>query len=166
MLTYKDFTLKAHLKSRSETEQKLIELGARFEGEDHQQDDYFKISKGKLKYRKGTLGGLITHYERFLEDNIEKTIVYRYDKNPPEEEIRQLYDSSELIGTTHKIRKLYQFENVTFHFDELPDGQTFIEVEAKDYENQYSEPELQNQCRKWMSKLGITESDFLPTGYI
>ena len=92
MVNYKDFTLKARLKNRSAVEQKLLELGAILEGDDYQQDYYFRILNGKLKYRKGTLGTLITHYERFSIDKIEKTTVYRYDVNPSENEVKKLYD--------------------------------------------------------------------------
>jgi predicted adenylyl cyclase CyaB len=166
MLTYKDFTLKAHLNSRSEIEQKLIELGARFEGEDYQLDYYFKVSTGKLKYRKGTLGTLITHYERFSIDNIEKTAVYRYDINPSEEEVRQLYTNFDLVGEIQKSRSLYQINNLTIHLDKLENGDEFIEVEAKDFEELYTELDLQNQCHQLFEKMGISKNELLKTGYV
>ncbi len=166
MLNYLDFTLKARLLNKQLVEQNLIELGAHFLGIDKQHDFYFQTDKGKLKYRKGTLGTLVTHYERFLVDNCEKTQVYRYDQNPSEESVKQLYLTHELVGETQKIRTLYQLENVTFHLDELPDGQLFIEVEAKDYGQQFSEVDLRNQCAKLFKILGIREEDVRQTGYL
>ena len=166
MLNYKDFTLKACLKNRIIVEQKLLDLGAIFQGEDYQQDYYFRVSNGKLKYRKGTLGTLITHYERFSIDKIEKTTVYRYDVNPSEEEVQKLYDRFDLIGELHKIRSLYQMNNLTIHLDKLENGEEFIEVEAKDFEDLYSELELQNQCQQIFENIGISKDELLTTGYI
>jgi predicted adenylyl cyclase CyaB len=166
MLKYKDFTLKAFLKSRAKIEQKLLELGARFEGDDYQQDYYFKVSNGKLKYRKGTLGTLITHYERFSIVDIEKTKVYRYDVNPTEEEVQKLYNSFDIVGEIHKSRSLYQINNLTIHLDKLENGEEYIEVEAKDFEELYTELELQNQCQQIFEKIGISQNELLTTGYI
>lgn len=166
MLNYKDFTLKARLKNRKIVEQKLLAFGAIFQGEDDHQDFYFRVPYGKLKYRKGTLGNLITHYERFSIDNIEKTTVYRYEVNPTEDEIQKLYDRFDLIGEINKNRSLYQINNLTIHLDKLENGEEFIEVEAKDFEECYSELELQNQCQQIFSTIGISKEELLPTGYI
>lgn len=166
MLKYKDYTLKAHLKWRTYVENKLIELRAIFEGDDYQQDYYFKVLNGKLKYRKGTFGALITHYERFTIDNIEKTTVYRYDVNPSEEEIQKLFNRYDLIGEINKSRSLYQINNLTIHLDKLENGEEYIEVEAKDFEDRYSELELQNQCQQIFENIGISKNDLLTTGYI
>lgn len=166
MLNYKDFTLKARLKNRKLVEQKLHDFGAIFQGEDYQQDFYFRVPYGKLKYRKGTLGNLITHYERFSIDNIEKTTVYRYEVNPSEDEVQKLYDRFDLIGEINKNRSLYQINNLTIHLDKLENGEEFIEVEAKDFEERYSELELQNQCQQIFSTIGISKEELLPTGYI
>ena len=84
MLNYKDVTQKARLANADVIASALIVMGASFVGEDHQQDTYFRVQNGKLKYRRGTLGALITHYERIALGSLEKTHVYRYDVNPSE----------------------------------------------------------------------------------
>ena len=91
MLNYQDVTLKARISNVPLLEAHLQAIGARYIGEDQQQDYYFTCSMGKLKYRKGTMGTLITHYERIQLGNAEKTLVYRYDVNPSEEEVQQLF---------------------------------------------------------------------------
>lgn len=166
MVNYKDFTLKAHLRDRTSVEQKLLEFGAEFRGVDDQQDIYFKVLNGKLKYRKGTLGTLITHYERFSMDNIEKTTVYRYDINPTQEQIQELFSNFDIIGEIEKSRTLYQINNLTIHLDQFDNGVDFIEVEAKDFEEIYSDVALQNQCRQIFDYIGISKDDLLETGYI
>ncbi len=166
MLNYKDVTQKAQVNNADELATKIRAIGATFTGEDHQHDTYFRTLKGKLKYRKGTLGTLITHYERIAVGPLEKTHVYRYDVNPSEAEVQQLFATAERIGETKKIRKQYQHQNVTIHLDELPNGEKYIEVEAKDYSNLYSEKNLQQQCKAMFEKLGIMSDDLMQTGYL
>jgi predicted adenylyl cyclase CyaB len=166
MLKYQDCTLKARIQHVDAITHRLIDLGAQYLGLDMQHDTYFEVPNGKLKYRKGTLGTLITHYERTLVDQVEKTQVYRYDINPSEEELKQLHMNFKVIGETQKSRTLYQFDNLTIHLDELPDGQSFIEVEAKDFDNTKISAELQMQCLELFARMGISESDCIPTGYL
>ena len=99
-------------------------------------------------------------------DGAEKTHVYRYDVNPSEEEVQQLYAMHEVVGETHKIRKLYQLGNVSIHLDLLPSGENFIEVEAKGYAEEFSFVELQAQCQSLFEQLGINPVDVLQTGYL
>ncbi len=165
MLPYKDITLKARVLDREQVERKLVLLGAAYKGEDHQHDYYFDSSKGKLKFRNGTLFRLITHYERIFGGQAEKTIVYRYDVNPSEEDIQKLFIDFELLGEVQKTRKIYQIGNVTIHVDRLADGESYIEVEAKDFENNYSELELEQQCLDLFVQIGIHKVDLIRTGY-
>ena len=166
MLNYLDCTLKARIQHVEDLTCRLIELGAQYMGLDRQHDTYFEVPHGKLKYRKGTLGTLITHYERTVVDLVEKTQVYRYDVNPSEDEVKKLYDRFDLIGEIHKSRSLYQKNNLTIHLDKLENGEEFIEVEAKDFEDLYSELELQNQCQQIFENIGISKDELLTTGYI
>ncbi len=71
-----------------------------------------------------------------------------------------------IIGETQKIRKLYQLENITNHLDELPSGEKFIEVEAKDYAEMLSEEQLNVQCQKLFEDLQLPHVDRLETGYL
>lgn len=166
MLNYQDVTLKARVSNVEQMGVRLADLGAMFIGEDRQHDTYFTCTVGKLKFRKGALGTLITHYERIGMDGAEKTHVYRYDVNPSEEEVQQLYAMHEVVGETHKIRKLYQLGNVTIHLDLLPSGENFIEVEAKDYAEIFSEEQLKMQCQKLFEDLQLSDVDRLETGYL
>lgn len=166
MLNYKDVTQKARLSDADAIASTLLAMGALFVGEDHQHDTYFRVQNGKLKYRKGTRGTLITHYERIAVGPLEKTRVYRYDVNPSEAEVQQLFTTAECIGETLKIRKQYQFQNVAIHLDKLPNGENYIEVEAKDYSNLYAETDLQQQCKALFEKLGISTNALVQTGYL
>ena len=48
----------------------------------------------------------------------------------------------------------------------LPSGENFIEVEAKDYAEQFSIPELEEQCQSLFEQLGIKQVDLIQTGYL
>ena len=95
---------------------------------------------------RGSAKSLITHYERILSDNGERTVVYRYDLNPTQEEIQLLKSSGELIGEVRKQREIYCKENIFIHLDVLESGERFIEVEVKDFYKQFSEEELKLSC--------------------
>jgi predicted adenylyl cyclase CyaB len=164
-LNYKDFTIKARLKDLKKTEDILISLNARYVGEDAQTDYYFQTEKGKLKYRKGTIEHLITHYERAEIDGMEKTTVYRYDLNPSEEQIALLKAGHKLIGVVSKQRKIYRLNHLKFHLDTLPDGACFLEIEAIDLTDSFTEKELQDQCLRIWNMLGLSARDVIQTGY-
>ena len=51
------------------------------------------------------------------------------------------------------------------HLDELFNGEKFIEIEAKDFENRYFEDQLKKQCHKVFERLGLRQYDAIKTGY-
>ncbi|MFZ5972042.1 MAG: CYTH domain-containing protein [Bacteroidota bacterium] len=166
MIDYKDYTIKAKIRNIEPLEKILISMNASFVGLDNQTDYYFETDKGKLKYRHGTLENLITHYERTFEDGIEKTTVYQYDKNPTLDQIEKLRAEKKQIGVTTKERKIYTLKNVKIHLDKLPDGQCYIEIEAIDLTNSFTDNELKRQCLMIKSKLLISDNSLVTTGYL
>jgi adenylate cyclase class 2 len=165
-LAYRDFTLKAVLSDSQSVVNLLKKAEATFLGVDHQTDTYFETEKGKLKLRLGTIENLITHYERISENGFESTVVYRYDKDPTPAEIEELHQHHRVIGKTEKERSIYFLSNVKIHLDRLPDGQEFIEIEAMDTENSFSDFELKEQCHTLRQALEISEEQLILTGYL
>ena len=165
-LPYKDFTIKARVSSIEKLEETLRSLQAQFFGLDSQTDHYFETEYGKLKWREAIFENLITHYERFPDSGLERTIVYRYDLNPSQDQIQELKQSHKLIGVTKKQRKIYLLGNVKIHLDTLPNEEEFIEIETIDRDNQVSAEELRNLCLEIMVKLNIKSSDLIKTGYL
>lgn len=166
MTDYKDYTIKAKLSDIQQAEKILISMNADFVGLDIQTDYYFETDKGKLKYRHGTIENLITHYAREMQDGIERTTVYQYDKNPTLNQIKKLRTENKQIGVTIKTRKIYTLKNVKIHLDKLPDGQCYIEIEAIDLTNTFTENELKSQCLTIKSKLLIPDNSLVTTGYL
>ena len=163
---YKDYTIKAKVSSGKALEDKLRQLNSRFLGVDLQTDTYFEVENGKLKLREGTIENLITHYERTHDGDAEKTTVFRYDVNPTKTEIEKLKSAHRQIGIIKKERKIYLVDHIKIHIDKLPNGDEFIELEAIDRENQFSDEELKQQCLDLQHKLGISESELVQTGYL
>ncbi len=164
-LPYKDITVKAKVDNLATIETQLTTLGAFFHGHDYQTDHYFKTHKEKLKYRAGTVEKLITHYERILVNDTEQTIVYRYDLNPTEDEVKKLFATETSIGVTKKERKIFFLEHIKIHLDKLENGEQFIEIEVIDRENKWTIDQLKNQCRDLQVKLQIPDANLIPTGY-
>ena len=165
-MKYKDFTIKARLNNRNETEQVVKNLNAMYIGLDIQTDQYFKVNVGKLKYRVGSIGNLITHYERVEEWGAEKTTVYRYDLDPSTEQIQELFSQYEKLGLTKKERVIYALDNILIHFDKLTTGEEFIEIEAMDKEDHFSLEELKAQCQLMKDSLELPDDAFIKTGYL
>jgi predicted adenylyl cyclase CyaB len=163
---YKDYTIKAIVTNFEPIENQLVSMNAHFVGLDEQTDYYFETARGKLKYRQGTIEKLITHYERQLKDGVERTTVYQYDKNPTPEQINKLRAEKKQIGVIVKKRKIYTVDNVKIHLDTLPNGDCYIEIEAIDGTNKFTEIELQSQCLAIKSKLLIPDSNLVATGYL
>ena len=165
-LDYKDYTLKARVIDLDPLHARLKELNATFVGTDYQRDHYFATTKGKLKWRQGTIENLITHYERITEQEAERTIVYRYDLHPTPEDLVQLQKSNELIQIIEKTRHIYLIAHIKIHLDLLPSGDQFLEIEAIDRANQFSHAELTQQCTDLQRELGIPSENRIPTGYL
>jgi adenylate cyclase class 2 len=165
-LAYKDFTLKARLSDWVQTENLLIQLNARYDGADHQTDTYFKVEKGKLKWRKGNIENLFTHYERILENGLEKTVVYRYDLNPSDEEIKKLFSSYATLAVIEKERKIFFIDNVKIHLDKTKEEEMFVEIEAMDRNDSRSGQQLQQQCLDLKAALKIKDTELIKTGYL
>lgn len=165
ILPYKDFTLKAVLRNRAAVLKALQSLDAECIGLDNQTDHYFSVTRGKLKYREGSIENVITHYERIAEERIEKTIVYRYDISPAPEQILELFRLHQKIGMTVKERMIFKSANIKIHIDRLPNGEEFIEIEAMTEQDHYSIEDLRDQCLMMREKLGISPSDLIRTGY-
>lgn len=166
MMWYKDFTLKAVVRGFDVVERQLDFLGATLIGQDHQTDTYFEVDQGKLKYRKGTIEHLITHYERKMEAGLERTVVYRYDVDPAAELVDELMRTKRQVGVTKKTRKIFRWRNVKLHLDELADGMQYVEIEAIDRDNVFTDESLRAQCFEMKVFLGIPDQALVKTGYL
>jgi adenylate cyclase class IV len=64
-----------------------------------------------------------------------------------------------------KERKIYFIDNVKFHLDKVENIGTFIEIEALDKMDLFSELDLKNQCEKYMDLFEIKDSNLVSHSY-
>lgn len=165
MLAYRDITLKTKINDRQGLEEKLLSMGARLIKNEKQHDIYFQVSEGKLKYRKSPDSEKLIHYKRERFNHCEKTVVFRYERNPSEEAVKKLFHRLPLLAETKKIRSLFQKNNVSIHIDEMSDGRQFLELEAKDFGGKRGDEQLKKECFDVFYELGFCRQDLIQTGY-
>ena len=165
-LNYKDYSLKAKLQNFEEIERILEMLGAHYIGQDRQTDTYFETPRGKLKLRQGSIENLIAHYERKMINGLERTDNYRYDQKPDITVMNDLFRNHKVIGVIRKLRKIYKIDNVKIHLDKTEEGELFIEIEAIDEFDEFTETGLLQQCLEIKEKLGISDKQLIKSGYL
>ncbi len=108
---------------------KLQELGAELKGIDNQKDIYFKVKKGRLKLRTGTIENALIYYNRTDQSYPKKSEIILF-RNPPESLKTMLFQALETLVVVEKTREIYFLENVKFHLDSVPSLGFFVEIEV------------------------------------
>lgn len=123
--------IKARCANLSQFEQRLQTLPVRFEGEDRQIDTFYKVSRGRLKLRESSLDGnlLIPYMRPDLPKAKESvyTLIRIEDSKTTKLLLEQLLGIEQVVT---KTRRIYHFENVRIHLDEVENLGVFIELEA------------------------------------
>jgi len=150
-----NFEFKASVDNIEKYENLLLKLNPRFQGIDHQTDTYFNTSKGRLKLREGNIENSLIQYNRENLQDSKKSEVVLY-KHTPSDSLKSILTRQFGIRVVvKKIRKIYFIGNVKFHFDEVENLGAFIEVEAIDDQNKFSDDDLKEQCDHYYRYFGI-----------
>ena len=160
-----NFEFKARTKKLTELEEKLLTLNPKFIGEDRQIDTYFNVSNGRLKLREGNIENSLIHYERENTADVKSSKILLYQHAPDQTLKDILVKTLGVKVVVDKLRKIYFIENVKFHFDNLADLGTFVEVEAIDKDGSIGIEKLQAQCRKYAEFFGIKDGDYVSESY-
>jgi adenylate cyclase class 2 len=107
-------------------------LGAVEHGSMRQRDTYFDARTGRLKLREQLEGGgaELIYYER---PAVEAVRASRYWRTPvPEPELLRelLARALGVLGVVEKTRRLFLFQHVRIHLDEVEGLGSFVELEA------------------------------------
>jgi len=160
-----NFEFKAIAASLSELENLLLSLNPLFVGLDHQVDTYFNVPNGRLKLREGNIEHALIHYTRSNISGAKQSDVLLY-QHQPDASLKQILTTALGVKTVvDKKRKIYFIENVKFHFDDVEQLGTFVEVEAIDKDGSIGIDTLKEQCRKYAQLFGIQEKDFVAQSY-
>jgi homotetrameric cytidine deaminase len=115
--------LKARDRDPEATAERCLALGAEPQGELYQRDTYFKATHGRLKLRE--------HRDGPSELIAYRRIRYTRTPVPDPETLREALDAAQQTAVVvSKRRRLFMWENVRIHLDEVDNLGTFLEFEA------------------------------------
>ena len=160
-----NYEFKASCNNLEALEMKLKELNPVFIGMDHQVDTYFNVPNGRLKLREGNIENSLIHYNRTNTADAKQSDVSLY-QHQPDKNLKQVLSKALGIKTVvDKKRKIYFIDNVKFHFDEVNELGSFVEVEAIDKDGSLGVEKLKEQCRYYIQLFGISRDQFIAGSY-
>ncbi len=164
-MNIKNVEFKARVDDLNTYEKILFQIGAQYIGTDHQIDTYFNTHLGRLKLREGNIENALIQYDRADTTHAKLSSVILY-MHKPDKALKDILTLQLGIKTiVDKFRKIFHLENVKFHLDTVTKLGTFIEVEAIDNKNMYSQKFLENQCEYYFNLFGLGEYSLQPKSY-
>ena len=160
-----NYEFKASCNNLEALEVKLKELNPAFIGIDHQVDTYFNVPDGRLKLREGNIENSLIHYNRINTADAKQSDVSLYQHQPDKNLKEVLSKALGIKIVVDKKRKIYFIDNVKFHFDEVNELGSFVEVEAIDHDGSIGIEKLKQQCDYYIQLFGITEDQFIAESY-
>ena len=160
-----NYEFKARCNDIERLELKLKELNPLFIGTDHQVDTYFKTENGRLKLREGNIENSLIHYNRTNTAGAKQSDVTLYQHQPDKNLKIVLVKALGVKVVVDKKRKIYFIDNVKFHFDEVNELGSFVEVEAIDKDGSIGIEKLKEQCDHYIRLFGITDDQFIAESY-
>ncbi len=165
--TMLNIEIKARTQNPDHIKSILENLGADYQGIDHQIDTYFVVPDGRLKLRQGNIENSLIFYQRPNQAGPKASNFLLY--HPEQENSDKL---KKLLTTAlgqkvivDKHRAIYFFENVKFHVDQVVGLGDFMEIEVMDTMEMGDIAILEKQCKKYMGLFGIEESDLINGSY-
>ena len=110
--------------------QELISRNALYVGLDHQVDTYFKVPKGRLKLRNGTIEKALIYYQRPDLEGPKRSEVKIHKLTEGDGLNDILSHALNVLTVVDKKREIYFIDNVKFHIDQVDQLGSFIEIEA------------------------------------
>jgi predicted adenylyl cyclase CyaB len=146
-------------------ESKLKDRNPIFMGTDHQVDTYFNVPNGRLKLREGSIENSLIHYDRQNTADAKQSDVTLYHPQPNSNLKEVLEKALGIKVVVDKKRKIYFVDNVKFHFDEVQQLGSFIEVEAIDIDGSIGIETLKEQCSDYIQLFCIRKEQFIAESY-
>lgn len=157
--------IKARCLDHTPIRQVLRDVDARCVGTDHQIDTYFPAKTGRLKLREGNIENSLIHYDRPDQDGPKLSAV-TLARLPAEAGLGDVLRAGlETLVVVDKSREIWFAGNVKIHLDEVKDLGRFVEIEAIDTDGSIGIETLQRQCREFMERFSIAESDLVDRSY-
>lgn len=160
-----NYEFKARYGDIDRLEKLLLERKPLFIGLDHQLDTYFNAAHGRLKLREGRIENSLIHYDRVDAAGAKQSNVTLYQHQPDKNLKDALTKALGIKTIVDKQRKIYFIDNVKFHFDQVKDLGSFVEVEAIDKNGSMGIEKLQAQCKEYSNLFGLTTDQFMAESY-
>jgi predicted adenylyl cyclase CyaB len=160
-----NYEFKAYCDDIEFAQEQLLASNPLFIGTDHQVDTYFNVPNGRLKLREGNLENALIHYHRTNTAGAKQSDITLYKHQPDISLKEALTKALGIKVAVDKKRKIYFIDNVKFHFDEVQQLGTFLEVEAIDKDGTIGIEQLKEQCRHYAQLLGVQEKDYIAESY-
>jgi predicted adenylyl cyclase CyaB len=162
-MQYLNFEFKARLRDEKPIRAVLRKLEARFVGNDHQVDTYFRVPDGKLKIREGRIENALIFYRRSSARRARPSRI-QVVQLPPRNSIKAILSAAlGVLTVVNKRREIYFVDNVKIHLDRVRGLGKFVEVEATSHTGDLRS--LGSQARKFQRLFGIDASDLIAESY-
>lgn len=164
-MNIKNFEFKAKIDDLGTYEEKLLKLNPTLQGKYQQIDTYFNVKIGRLKLREADNENVLINYikENTADSKKSEVILYQHKPNKAIKDMLALEFGIKTV--VDKIRKIYSIDNVKFHFDQVKNLGTFMEVEAIDQDNSFTYEKLKEQCDFYFNFFGLSKSDLIEKSY-
>lgn len=158
--------IKAIIDDLQVIEEKVKKIATQFIGIDKQTDTYFITSSGRFKLRESEIDG--SYLIPYLRPNDLFSKRSEYEKISVQNSTKTKYLFEKLLGIrciVKKIRKIYLYENVRIHLDDVNQLGYFIELEAiYDGSSETEKAEIQKvECL--MNALSINKEKLVAESY-
>lgn len=164
-MNIKNVEFKAKVGAIEKYESRLLTLQPDFQGLDHQIDTYFNAPVGRLKLREGTIENALINYDRENSPGSKESQIILYKHKPDAALKNILIKQFGVKVVVDKKRKIYFIGNVKFHFDEVENLGTFLEVEAIDTAEEFTIQELKEQCDSYFNFFELTQDNLIDRSY-
>ena len=144
---------KARCGDHARIREMLKQKNAKFVGEDHQVDTYFRVPTGRLKLREGDIENALVFYSRPNQAGPKQSDV-ALAKVPGNTDLRAVLEKAlGVMVTVDKQREIYFIDNVKIHLDRVEGLGEFVEVEAIGSADEVAK--LRGQCEAFLTEFGI-----------
>lgn len=158
-----NFEFKARLDNHSRIRKILKRLRARFVGTDHQVDTYFRIPRGRLKAREGTIENALIFYRRTNRARARQSRIELMPLRPGNHLRDVLASAFGVLAVVDKQREIYFVGNVKIHLDKVQGLGRFVEVEAISRGGNLKK--IRAQAREFQKWFGIRPSQIVAFSY-
>jgi predicted adenylyl cyclase CyaB len=157
--------IKAKCPNPQQLHDKLMALGAKHIGRDHQVDTYFRVGRGRLKLREGTIENALISYDRPDRADAKRSDFTLYRSGDTATLKSILEERLGKLVVVDKQRDIYFIGEVKFHIDSVMGLEPHMEIEVTNMDGSRSLETMQSTCAHYMEILGIRQEDLVSNSY-